>query len=909
MDLGGNSSSSIIKKQEEDDKGEKRDVKPIVKTLNRVPRACNACRKQKMRCEGADNPPCKRCRNTHLECLFEKPSREATLTGEAGLERIRSLEAHVADIRHTQTTISNTLAELVSHLRAGAYNARSPSAYPQSFHQSSPNINSPSMSTPTASHQHANELHPSPPGGPNSYPPSHGQGIIPPRQSRGPVPNTAYHNTTLPSASQTSPSGDFQPPTYVNYAQGQQTYGHTSSTPQGPVLPPFSHISTMGPPVQQGNVSSLRYQGAENTHARGMARNMASGSKRQAPTSSNVTSADSSDLDDEDNGELPASGLVAPWEVLRGLADVAIERAAKENGDSSEPQSRARTPSPDRQSRPSKRRKIRHRLHRSLTFPDVVTKNIITEVDARELFALFYHGCSTFLPVFDAKTDTFDALHERSPFAVDCICMVAARVRDGGQASDLYIKILEEVQAISCATLFAPVVRNEAVQAMILVSGWSDNGWLSGGHAVRMAMELSMHKAWPKLLRRMKASKSSATEDRDLVIASRTWFCLYLFEHQLSYGTGRPAVLKDDESIQECRMLLQHPLAIEDDMRLVSTVELMAIRERVNNALSPIEGPVKDEHFTRLREADDEFLAWYTTWDEAFSQKYDNVAFYRQSLQIQHVHAELFHKATALRGINGPEDVQKMPLVQRQIAIRAIQIARQGLEITVTSPAYREGMRFAVHYTHATATFQASFLLRLARLFPNDCNMPEIRNQVERLANLMSEIPGKRYALTLQLMLKRSKKRKAGSLSRSPKTNREPHRPLAMIVDNPAANNITGGPNVHPRHQESYPPQYDAAFPSVSENQIHGVHIPGTLHHNQQHQQPPHQHSYQQPPPHHPHYTTDADHIWRGFEMTANEQLPVWISDQSLGGNSFSQNGMDAFLLPNDYMPPAPQIW
>jgi hypothetical protein len=42
-----------------------------------------------------------------------------------------------------------------------------------------------------------------------------------------------------------------------------------------------------------------------------------------------VTSADSSDLEDEDNGELPAQGLVAPWEVLRGLADVVSERAAK----------------------------------------------------------------------------------------------------------------------------------------------------------------------------------------------------------------------------------------------------------------------------------------------------------------------------------------------------------------------------------------------------------------------------------------------------------------------------------------------------------------------------------------------------------------------------------------------------
>ena len=40
-----------------------------------------------------------------------------------------------------------------------------------------------------------------------------------------------------------------------------------------------------------------------------------------------------------------------------------------------------------------------------------------------------------FLPVFDANSDTYDTLHERSPLAVNCICMVAARVRDGGGMS------------------------------------------------------------------------------------------------------------------------------------------------------------------------------------------------------------------------------------------------------------------------------------------------------------------------------------------------------------------------------------------------------------------------------------------------------------------------------------------
>lgn len=164
-------------------------------------------------------------------------------------------------------------------------------------------------------------------------------------------------------------------------------------------------------------------------------------------------------------------------------------------------------------------------------------------------------------------------------------------------------------------------------------------------------------------------------------------------------------------------MLLQHPLAIDDDMRLVSTVELMVIRERVHNAMSPIEGPVREEHFARLREADGEFTNWFKVWDHAFSQKYEDAGlkhawytsdspftsdldFYRQSLQIQHLHAELFHNATALRGINGPEDVQNMPPSQRQLAIRSVQIAHQGLDITVNSPAYREGMKYGAWSTY-----------------------------------------------------------------------------------------------------------------------------------------------------------------------------------------------------------------
>ena len=45
----------------------------------------------------------------------------------------------------------------------------------------------------------------------------------------------------------------------------------------------------------------------------------------------------------------------------------------------------------------------------------------------------------------------------------------------------------------------------------------------------------------------------------------------------------------------------------------------------------------------------------------------------------------------------------------------------------------------------------------------------------------------------------------------------------------------------------------------------------------------------------------NLDQIWRGFEGATNEQLPMWLSDQSLGGNSLSHFGLEAFMMPAEY--------
>lgn len=271
------------------------------------------------------------------------------------VRRIRSLEAHVADIRQTQSVIQNTLLEIATHLRGGAqFHSRSPSAYPAFAHQSpsTRSLGSPGVTTPSATVSHPPQLmvdtsHPGQPSTSNSnaMAPAHGpmSAALNPsghRQHRDQM-SGPYRSPPLSAAGRPSGQTDLHPLPSSNmmYPPGAPGPSASSSSrsgqPHGPTLPPFSSIESMGPPRSQPtNVSSMRYNSSENAQSsRQLQRptngaEAITGSKRVAPSSSNVTSADSSDVEDED-GELPASGLVAPWEVLRGLADVAIQRAAK----------------------------------------------------------------------------------------------------------------------------------------------------------------------------------------------------------------------------------------------------------------------------------------------------------------------------------------------------------------------------------------------------------------------------------------------------------------------------------------------------------------------------------------------------------------------------------------------------
>lgn len=555
--------------------------------------------------------------------------------------------------------------------------------------------------------------------------------------------------------------------------------------------------------------------------------------------------------EDESEDTLPRSTLNAPIEALQGLANAAAEAAA----------------APSASPRVNKRKRAEPTPRNA--FPHVVEKGLVTEQEARDLFNIFFTGCHQFIPLFDPSYDTYESLSERSPWTFDAILAIAAKIRSGnGPLSDTFYKCLEEAQGIARSSLFGPVVRKEAVQGMLLLAAWSTNGWLPSGHAMRMALDLGLHRALDKLAD-SNAKQRTSEEERDLVVSARIWLCLYWFDHQMSLGTGRPVVLRDETSIRHCRVLLNHPMASPTDVRLIALVELIGQKAQIHDTFGPLDGEITHNTLAFIRRANTALDKWWSEHDElhcaadgmneSSSSHQHQDPLLRKLLAGDLHYAKLWLACLALRGASW----DKMPFEQRELAFQAKDAASNCLAIFLNSAEYRASLRYAVHDSLVTAAFSGLFLLKMASLFPREIDLAATTGQVEQMAQLLSDVAAERYAFTLRIMLA-NLRRKIGMQTGVHLSN-----PLPVVA-----------PPAFAQYMVIPPPAY--ADPSV-------------------------------PPP----FTMEElGFSWpqEGGAMFNSAVIPPWLQEQSLTDLGLPANGSDGIFLKGSHgwsgdFPPMPEAW
>ncbi|KAN0064574.1 hypothetical protein ACQY0O_002202 [Thecaphora frezii] len=888
----------------------------VYKAISRVHRACTSCRKQKARCDGPEDPPCRRCKAAGIDCIFEKPPRDSAAVPESGAERIKSLETQMSDMQSMIGELVNTIknnTRLLAQVHGGPGSGSgdgspAPSRPPYAGHESSANPHQSAGLYRQPSYSHTLQRVPS---------------YTPRAQDLLQQPTTAQHSQYLQDGGDLSPSARTDP--------DRRVYPWSAPSPR--LGSGLSNISPTGGEERSPTTSSWRQNGNQpggrgpsGTHrpehlhsvaqpwAYPASHSASDGSKgievasatsstpegsSQPPVWRQATPQRTSMLpppsvprsgsrDAEGEADIPNDQLRAPIEALRGLADAAAAAAAADRigaegggadqdgpavseaspsnrqypGDEflvnkdtpngvntattgaagSQANSSARTrrlpsessdaPAVEDARAPFKRRRIDTRSSSAKgdvplldDFPpsgvdrpgDLVTLGYVTEDDAKRLFTIFGQGVPKFISIFhfedhffrDSRSDAMESIRVRSYFLFNVILAIGALIEcGGGPKSQLYHTCMAQAKRNAKDTLFTPVDGKEAVQAMVLLGSYSDNGWLPTGMSIRMAQELGLDRSFQRLMNRLPPGsylrqpppphpprnsiyhqgspaslytesptersdvsgpvlrrdegdgkteplQGSIEELRELARGARLWFFLFLFDHQASFGAGRPAMLSK-HYVRNCRafLTLQYPLAVDTDARFISTLELLIIRETHYDAMGPYDQPVDARMLARMRKVTHELDEWHKYWSSELSARgYDESSFFQQSLILQCASAELYLTCTALRGIKDSNDADRMGPEQKELIIQATRAADTCLSISVNSDEYREMLGWAPHYTHVTAAFACVFLIKIARLFPRQVDTYGIFSNAEKLATRLAEVPATKYSRVIRILL------------------------------------------------------------------------------------------------------------------------------------------------------------
>lgn len=184
--------------------------------------------------------------------------------------------------------------------------------------------------------------------------------------------------------------------------------------------------------------------------------------------------------------------------------------------------------------------------------------------------------------ILDPISDTFDSIARRSRFCFLCVLLIAARIQ---QHSSLN-RVEAEVQNLAAKTLFSKSASLEQVQAMAILTAYTESGWFLLGHTVRLATDLGLHKSLSHVLnpdRLPSLQRSGSNSDAMLAQQSvtpkqhirqaRVWLVLAHLEREITSGMGKRSVIDLDKVYME-RGLLRVAFSQPNDLRILSNLEL-----------------------------------------------------------------------------------------------------------------------------------------------------------------------------------------------------------------------------------------------------------------------------------------------------------------------------------------------
>jgi hypothetical protein len=340
--------------------------------------------------------------------------------------------------------------------------------------------------------------------------------------------------------------------------------------------------------------------------------------------------------------------------------------------------------SPETQSSPGTLRRKRTRSQfevEVVSVPNFVAKGLITYEQAQLFFGAFFQGCDRYVPIFDPLHDTFDSISSRSALLFNAIITIGCGVLSDADSQICHLLNFHLKKMLNLVIVSPDLTSLETVQALLVTACYVSERSLLLAFATRMALDLQLPDAYEELRRKL-VSRGSSSEKTDrpvynesdamLMRRARGWFQLMVLEQILHVDAGnlRSFQLKGDA--RRCRILLNRPFTNDLDLRLLSQVELNALRGKVHDSISGLEHFDEEEVMDILHDVQVDIDVWYNDWKNIMQAAgpTTETPVLLVNLEVQKCWSQTVALCRAIRAL-GKDDVAGMSPAQRDLLLMA----------------------------------------------------------------------------------------------------------------------------------------------------------------------------------------------------------------------------------------------
>ncbi|BGP24699.1 hypothetical protein JCM10295v2_003618 [Rhodotorula toruloides] len=346
---------------------------------------------------------------------------------------------------------------------------------------------------------------------------------------------------------------------------------------------------------------------------------------------------------------------------------------------------------------------------RSRTYQHVKKERQEFETFAREAFELFWEMYAPLAPYIVPTTDTFEAVHDRSPLLMHAIVAVASR-----HSLEKHLVDFNRSEALRLMrdTLYSdkPVTIDD-LKGMLVWNAWLGKG-APPGHTVTLALQLDLPRALDRLLASISQPQAEAAREfEELMPGVRVWLTLYAADLWLSFAMARRSLVTIDLSITSSRLLLHFGALRPVDARLIAQSELVTILGVVQESFLKTQRQSVEQTVHVVQQANAHLEQWITTWMAwTRGQEEETGNFVLSSFSVMLQAARFYANTFGLRDITSSDQLLPIHMPCLRTALDAA-VRIQGIHRA-------HKIAHSAEMTLIVLSSSALFLLKMIKLAP-----------------------------------------------------------------------------------------------------------------------------------------------------------------------------------------------